>query len=440
MTKKLRFCLCTTFYPPYNSEADGLYVHRLANGLAKLGHDVTVLHNPDAYEVLTGKKVADSYEDHPNITIKKITTPLKRLSLLAVHQTGRPFGQKASLQECFKEPFDVIHYYNISLLGGPDIFRHGQSTIKMCGLNDHWLICPMHLLWKYTNEVCEKPQCITCTVRNGKPPQFWRNTGLMESMTRHVDVFLGPSLFTIHKHRERGFKNIMIHLPPFYTIPETGNVTERMLPANGPYFLCVGRLEEYKGFQDVIPLFRHIQDHTLVICGRGSYSQQLHDLADGIPNVLFVDQLSQSQIQSLYENALATIVPSLCYQTFCHITAESYSAGTPVIARKQSAVEEIIAEKGGGILYTNSKELQQAITTMIADVKKRNDLKDEAYQAYHQEYSEDVYLQRYVHVVEELLLQKTKFGAIRGYDPEQRTFAERKIFGLSSVPPDSYHQ
>ncbi len=90
----------------------------------KLGHDVTVLHNPDAYEVLTGKKVAASYEDHPNITIKKITTPLKRLSLLAVHQTGRPFGQKASLQECFKEPFDVIHYYNITLLGGPDIFSY----------------------------------------------------------------------------------------------------------------------------------------------------------------------------------------------------------------------------------------------------------------------------------------------------------------------------
>jgi len=430
MTNKLKFCLCTTFYPPYNSDADGLYVQRLANGLAKLGHDVTVLHNPDAYEAMVGGKITAPYQDHPNITIKRITSPLRLLSLLAVHQTGRPFGQKTMLQECFKEPFDVIHYYNVSLLGGPEIFSYGKSTIKIGGLNDHWLVCPMHLLWKYTEEVCEKPQCLTCSVRNGKPPQLWRYTDLMENMTKHVDVFLGPSLFTIHKHLERGFKRPMIHLPPLYTIPEKTKVVDKTLPVNGPFFLCVGRLEPYKGFQHVIPLFRHLQNHMLIICGQGSYSQQLQSLAKGMPNVHFTGPIPQPQIQALYEKALATIVPSICYQTFCHITAESYSAGTPVIAYKQSAVEEIISEHGGGILYTNSEELLQAITTIITDAKTRGDLKKEASQAYWQEYSEEVYLKRYLHVVRELLSQKTQYGEIREYDTENQIFAEQKLFGI----------
>jgi glycosyltransferase involved in cell wall biosynthesis len=251
----------------------------------------------------------------------------------------------------------------------------------------------------------------------------------METMTKHIDAFLGPSLFTIHKHRERGFNRPMIHLPPFYTIPEKAGTIDNALPENRPFFLCVGRLEAYKGFQDVIPIFRNFPDHQLIICGQGSYSQQLHSLAKGMANVHFTGPIPQNRIQMLYEQAVATIVPSLCYQTFCHITAESYSAGTPVIAYKQSAVEEIISEHGGGILYTNSHELQQAITRMITDDKARYDLKAEASQAYRQEYSEKIYLQRYLQVVHELLSQKDQYGEIREYDAATMTFADRKFFG-----------
>ena len=253
MINPLKFCLCTTFYPPYNSDADGWYVQRLANGLAKLGHDVTVVHNPDAYESLTGKQITEEYDDHPNITIKRITSPLRLLSLLAVHQTGKPYGQKSLLQECFKEPFDVIHYYNVSLLGGPEIFSYGRSRIKIGGFNDHWLVCPMHLLWKYTGEVCEKPQCFTCSLRYGKPPQLWRHTGLLETMTKHIDAFLGPSLFTIRKHRERGFNRPMIHLPSLYTIPEKAGTIDNVLPENRPFFLLWDDWKPTRAFKMSFP-------------------------------------------------------------------------------------------------------------------------------------------------------------------------------------------
>jgi glycosyltransferase involved in cell wall biosynthesis len=325
-----------------------------------------------------------------------------------VQQTGRPFGQKTGLRECFKESFDVIHYYNVSLLGGPEIFSHGKSTIKIGGLNDHWLVCPMHLLWKYTGEVCEKPQCIRCSLYFGKPPQLWRHTDLMENMIGHVDAFLGPSRFTMRKHFERGFKAPMIHLPLFYTIPEKAGAIDHLLPLDRPFFLCVGRLEDYKGLQNVIPMFRNFPDHSLVICGQGSYGRQLQLLAKGMANVHFTGPIPQHQVQALYERAVATIVPSICHQTFCHITVESFSAGTPVIAFRQSAVEEIISEHGGGILYTHAEELQQAITLMIESDKTRRDLKQQACEAYRSEYSEDVYLQRYLQIVQEMLSQKQR--------------------------------
>ena len=66
---------------------------------------------------------------------------------------------------------------------------------------------------------------------------------------------------------------------------------------------------------------------------------------------------------------------------------------------------------------------------MITDEKARYDLKAEASQAYRQEYSEKIYLQRYLQVVHELLSQKDQYGEIREYDVATKTFADRKFFG-----------
>jgi hypothetical protein len=89
-SRTLRFCLVSTFYPPYNFGGDGIYAYRLANGLAQLGHQVTVLHSPTAYEMLAGGNPSDSYDDHENVTVHPVRTPLGKLGLLAVQQLGRP--------------------------------------------------------------------------------------------------------------------------------------------------------------------------------------------------------------------------------------------------------------------------------------------------------------------------------------------------------------
>ena len=426
----LRFCLCSTFYPPYGSDADAAYVQDLAIGLARLGHKVTVVHNPDAYEVLLGGKITEPYAAHAGLTITQVTASLKIGSLLAVQQTGRAWGQRGALLQCFREPYDVIHYYNVSLLGGPELFSLGHSTLKIAGLNDHWLVCPMHLLWKYTGEVCDTRQCIRCSLRNGKPPQLWRYTRLLETMSRHVDAFLAPSLFTMRKHRERGFCNPMIHLPSLSPIPVKTGVALTVPPVSRPYFLCTGRLEYYKGFQDVIPVFRDLSDQaSLIICGQGSYERELQSLAEGMANVYFSGALSRNQLQILYENAVATIVPTLAYQTFCHTTAQSFSAGTPVIARKLGPAEEIITQHGGGILYTRPEELRPAIAKMIGDDRTRLELGRQALAAHDREFSEEVYLRRYLDIVAELCTQKAADRNIRAHEAGTMSLAGRSLLG-----------
>src|SRR5947209_7940112 len=50
--RPLKFCMVTTFYPPYHFGGDAIGVQRLARGLVRRGHEVTVIHDVDAYNLL----------------------------------------------------------------------------------------------------------------------------------------------------------------------------------------------------------------------------------------------------------------------------------------------------------------------------------------------------------------------------------------------------
>ncbi len=421
----LRFCLVTTFYPPYNFGGDGIYAHRLANGLARLGHSVTVLHSPSAHQMLTGRRTEEAYDDHPNVSVRPIWTPLGKLGLLAVQQTGRPCLQGPALRRWLDgETYDVIHYNNVSLLGGPHAFRLGRG-LKLCTLIEHWLVCPMHVLWKLDREVCTKPSCLRCTLKGRRPPQWWRYTGLMRRATRHIDAFIGPSLFTMRMHRERGIRGTMIQLPLFHPEPRgfsprdasaqaracgsAGDDRLESLP-HKPYFLFVGRLEKIKGVQTIIPTFRGLPEVDLLIAGAGDYESELRALADGAGNIRFIGRVDHRRLQALYRSAIATIVPSLCYETFGIVVAESFSASTPVIVYAQSSLEEIVSQHGGGLMYRTEGQLRDAIECLRDDRTMRERLGREGRTTYESEFAEESFLQHYMAVVRELLARERRFG------------------------------
>jgi hypothetical protein len=88
MNRPLRFCMITTFYPPYNFGGDGIFVKRLANELAQRGHQVEVIHCIDAYHLLSSQESQGSYPDHPNVTVHGLKSRFGFLSPLATYLTG----------------------------------------------------------------------------------------------------------------------------------------------------------------------------------------------------------------------------------------------------------------------------------------------------------------------------------------------------------------
>lgn len=404
MTAPLRFCLVTTFYPPYHHGGDGVFVHRLAQALAARGHTVDVVHSVDAHRISRNAPQKD-FVDAPGIRRIPLETRAPLLSALAVHQLGNPAPYRRQLREVLAPGrYDVIHFHNISLMGGPAVLRCGDG-IKLYTTHEYWLVCPTHVLFRFEREACVKRHCISCTVRALRPPQMWRSTPHLRRCLAQVDRLLIPSRFAMERHRADGIVAPMELLPSFVPIPE-----EPVAPtATGePYFLFVGRLEKLKGLQDLLPMLRAFPAARLRVVGGGSYEPRLRQLAGGMTNVEFCGRLHPSRIAELYRGALAVLAPSLCYEVFPLAPVEALAHGVPVIARRIGALADVITDSGGGLLFNTPQECRDAMERLLAEPQLRDELGQRGRRMACAHWTEEEHMTRYLHVIRTLQESRTK--------------------------------
>jgi len=144
----MKIGMLTTFYPPYNFGGDGIFVYRLANTLAKAGHEVHVLYDQDAFTFLNADPPTQTVANHANIQLHPLTSGrTASLDMLLTHQAGSPVFKREAIQTILdREAFDVLHFHNVSLLGGPGVLKMGHA-IKLVTLHDYWFVCATHVLW-----------------------------------------------------------------------------------------------------------------------------------------------------------------------------------------------------------------------------------------------------------------------------------------------------
>jgi len=391
----LKIAMLTTFYPPYNFGGDGAGISRLSTALADRGHEVTVIHDRDAYVALAGSEPAPIPAD-PRIKVIGLESSFGKLSMLFTHQLGRPVTHARQLSDLLDgRDFDIIWFHNVSLVGGPGVLCYGKG-LKLYEAHEHWLVCETHVLWQDNERPCEKPHCLSCTLRHNRPPQLWRRTGMLDREARHVDAFIAKSEFSRDKHHAFGFQREMEVIP--YFLPDIPPQAEMIAPQTKPYFLFVGRLEKIKGVQDVIPAFAGEEGPDLLIAGTGEYEEALRDQARGYPRVKFLGRLTPEALPAYYQHARALIVPSLCYETFGIIIIEAFRSGTPVLARRLGPLPEIIA-KGGGLLFDDVAGLKTAIEAIQSDGQYRERLSGDARRSFQENWTDDIVLNRYFDLI-----------------------------------------
>lgn len=404
--------MVTTFYPPRSFGGDAVAVQSLARALTRMGHHVTVVCDDDAYRTLSGNSDPVPKEDDDGVVVHRLTSRFAPIAVALTQQTGHPIVHGATLRRLLDDgAFDVIHYHNLSLVGGPAALSYGQG-VKLYTAHEHWLVCPTHVLWRYRTEPCPARQCTRCQLSYHRPPQLWRHTGLLQRELDHVDAFLAMSGFSRDKHHEFGFPRDMEVLPGFMRDPGPPQPFAAA-SSERPYFLFVGRLESIKGLEDVIDAFATFDEADLIIAGEGTERHGLVARAAGNPRIRFAGFQSGADLSVLYTRAQAVIASSRGFETFGLSVIEAYSRGVPVLARRMGSYLELVENTGAGETFVDVADLQAAMRRMVTNTARRREMGAAAYAHFRATFSEDVVVPRYIALVDRLLSRRPAVPSLR---------------------------
>jgi glycosyltransferase involved in cell wall biosynthesis len=395
----MRFCHVTTFYPPWSYGGDGILVQQICEGLARRGHQVDVVHCEDAFR-LKRKQLDAEPNDPPGIRRHRLRSRWGLLSPLVTQQTGRPGLKRRALAEILTGSYDVVHFHNVSLVGGLGALALSRAPVTLYTTHDHWLVCPAHVLWKFRSRPCDGPQCIRCSVVTGIPPQWWRYTKWAGRCLERVDAILAPSRFTAERHRAAGIDRPIHVLNSFSQPLSTADAADYRSPR--PLFVYAGRIEASKGVEHLVRSFRERPGYDLLVAGAGSLLERLRaDHAD-CPHIRFLGSLPHGEIAALYRAAVAVVSPTWGPEAFPLVNIEALSCGTPVIGRRAGGSVEAIERTGGGLIYDRPEELLPLVDRLAGDLGLRRELGQRGAEGYQRHYSEERWMAQYFGVIEEI--------------------------------------
>ncbi len=255
---------------------------------------------------------------------------------------------------------DIIHLQDFHRHITPSIlFEARQRGLPVVWtLHDYWLACPnAHFLIDRTGQICEacrgghfyqaifKP-CKKDSLLASGMAAFEAYCNRWMGVLKRVDAYLTPGRFLKSKLLENGFdENHLHHLPLF--LPQ-GDFWEG--EQDQGYLLFLGRLEAIKGIDVLIEAAWRAKDVPLEIAG--SVSELL---ASRLPEILsenakYVGLKHGQELTDLIHNALAVVLPSICYENQPFSVLEAFASGKPVIASDLGGMTELVAHGERGLL------------------------------------------------------------------------------------------
>jgi glycosyltransferase involved in cell wall biosynthesis len=390
----LRFIFTTTFYPPYHLGGDAVHVKYLADELARLGHEVHVLHSIDAYQLK--RKSAPKEEIDNKVHLYPIHTPFN-LSAYTAYFSGKSRSTTRKFRAIVEEiEPDVVHHHNISLLGYDILKKQGQYS-NLYTAHDYWLICQENNLLKNGKEICVSNSCFSCSLRQLKPPQIWRKRREFANAIANVDFLISPSNYVKNKIFEKVSIN-GITLSNFVPRPQV----EITSSGFSDFFLYAGVLEKHKGILDLLELFRNTKiSSKLLIAGNGSLRSHIAEYVrkNCLENrIIFLGWVEGSMLTRLLSDATALVMPSKWEENNPLIALEALSVGTPVIGSNKGGLPEIINKVDTKLVFNQLNELKG----LLQGFSRKGFSSKKIKSVYEENFSPEVYVHKYINAIKKM--------------------------------------
>ena len=331
----LRILVCHNFYQRPGGE-DQVFADEVAL-LKSAGHDVETftVHNDDVAK--TGK-----------------------LALAAKTLWNRDVaGQIGKVVR--ERKAEVVHFHNTFPLISPASYyaarEAGAAVVQT--LHNYRLLCPGSLFLR-DGKVCE--DCLGKAVPwPGAVHKCYRGDRAASVVTtallathrlagtyhKAVDLYVALTAFGRDKFVQGGFPAGKIAVKPNFILEDRGAAT-----GAGKYALYVGRLDEGKGIEVLLPAWQKVQGpHELRILGDGLLAPLVMEAAAKDPRINWLGRRPMDEVFAAMGDAAFMILSSVWYEAMPRTIVEAYSRGTPIVASALGALAELIEPGQTGLHF-----------------------------------------------------------------------------------------
>jgi glycosyltransferase involved in cell wall biosynthesis len=280
-----------------------------------------------------------------------------------------------------RERPDIMHCVNIFPIISPAAYQaaHDEGVPVVQALGNYRLLCPSATFLR-DGKVCES--CVGKVFswpavqhgcyrgsRMGSAVVSVMNTLHNLKRTWHlVDRFYTPSNFARDVFVRNGMPADRIDVRPCIVDPDLGPGQ-----GDGGYVLFVGRLSPEKGITTMLNAWAELKENIpLRIVGDGPCREEVEQAAASDPRIVPMGHLPLEQVYEMLRGATCLLMPSVWYETFGRTITEAFAAGTPVIASRMGAMQELVAHRETGLLFEPGSA--SALSRAVSELHGRADL------------------------------------------------------------------
>jgi len=277
-----------------------------------------------------------------------------------------------------KERPDIVHVHNTFSMLSPSVYGvcHAAGVPVVQTLHNFRFFCPGALFLR-DGKPCE--ECVDRSLLQSLRHRCYRGsfaaTATLASMLavhrrlgtyqNHIDRYIALSQFARSRMLKGGIAEDKLVVKPNF-VPDA----PRAGSGSGGYVAYVGRLLEGKGAETLLAAWRELPSVKLKIVGDGALRPMLEGIArrENL-NIEFLGVRSRAAVLELMSDAELLVMPSVCYETFGLVIAESFACGTPVLASRLGSMQELVDEGVTGRKFTagDPADLARGVRRMLAD-------------------------------------------------------------------------
>jgi glycosyltransferase involved in cell wall biosynthesis len=334
---------------------------------------------------------------------------------------------------------DVLHCTNTFPLISPSVYYAAEveRTPVVQALHNFRLLCPDAFLCR-DSKVCEK--CLTKKFawpaiqhkcyRGSRAGSFAVTSMLAThrmfgTWKKKIHLYYTLTEFSKSKLLNLGVRPDQIAVKPNCVHPDPG-----VGQGDQNFALFAGRLSQEKGIATLIDAWKsHQPNIPLKIIGDGPLADEVKAAAQSNPLIEWLGRKPFTEVLELMGQAKVVVVPSVFYETFGRIIIEAYSSGTPVVASRIGAMQELILHGQTGYFFEpgSSEDLMAKVKTVLSDEGARQKMRRTARVEFESKYTFDHNFQMLLDIYEQAIVNA-------GYDEDriaeiQRAKLEKSVDG-----------